>query len=96
MSSIFQEKLEYLGNERRSFKKETSFLLTFKGLLKKQTQFLLHMVEIVRRGKLGKSGELVGIKMVKPVIMKIDVFKTQVEKFVKYRRGSDVGVPNHS
>ena len=32
--------------------------------------------------------------MVNPVITKIDVFKTQVEKYVKYRRGSDVGVPN--
>ena len=75
-------------------KKKLPFLLTFKGLLKKQTEFLLHMVEFVKRGKLGKSGEKVGIKMVNPVITKIDVFKTQVEKYVKYRRGSDVGVPN--
>ena len=28
--------------------------------------------------------------MVNPVIMKIDVFKTQVEKYFKYRRGSEL------
>ena len=38
-SSVFKQNLEYLRNERRSFKKNVPFFVTFKGLLNKQTIF---------------------------------------------------------